>query len=126
MRVFATPKDLARSAITAALALPLSAGALTATLSAGPSGVSTTPTIASREALGCTLRVTVTPPDKARKKARRSSTERKVRYDPAQDQLEQIDDQEQDDRRQVEIAHHGQDAADPTEQGFGELVEDIA
>src|SRR3954471_7333760 len=101
MRLLATPNFSASTAITAALALPLSGGALTATLSAQPSRVRTAPATPSREALGWTLRVNVTPPGPTRKNAA-SSIDGEVGDDAPQDQLDQIDDQQEDQRREVE------------------------
>lgn len=67
IRLFGTSSALARSAIAAAFALPLSGTALTRRRSTAlPSSRVSVPSMASRPALGVTRRWSVSPPGPAR------------------------------------------------------------
>src|SRR5690606_12460187 len=127
----ATPRLLARSRVSAALAAPSSGTARTrALMTARPSASCSTPSIASRPPRGVRRTVSVSP-SPVRVKAplmpasRRPSSD-DGRVDVEHDHpLEEEDDEQQDDGRDVDAAEIGQDGTDGPERGLGDLVEEV-
>src|SRR5690606_2914086 len=105
---------------SAALALPSSAGSLTRTFSTVlPSSSTVRPSIPARLAPGCSRRSTSRQPLPSRKGEPSEATAVQRGEDVYEHPLQEINDENQDDRRNVDAAQVGHEAADGPERRLG-------
>src|SRR4051812_11659453 len=118
----ATPSASASNATTAALALPFSGGAPTATFTAVPPSASgTRPSIRLRLAFGWTFSRNRIPPGTALTGLALRSSHRAI-ADLDQQPLQEAEQQNEDDRRKINATKVGQDAPDRPQGRLGQLV----
>src|SRR5215467_5557373 len=126
-----TPSDLAKSSVTARLASPPSATARTRTFTTlRPFASVSIPSISSRPPRGVTRRLTLMPVGEYRQGSIRdppptARSEHCWINVIGDHPLDEHDDQNQDDRRDVEPTEIGQDVADRGQQGLGDPVQKL-
>src|SRR5262249_4174522 len=130
----AMPSVLATSWISAAFASPSLAAARTRAFSTlRPSAIGSTPSIASRPPLGVSRTTSARPPASTcqgrgsglTSRPRNVRSDKELEIEPNDQAVEKHQPDDQDQGRNVDTAETGQNRADRTQGGLGDLIEEI-